>query len=66
MISDRDIYGAANLLIGRHGNDAPIEAARRADLMLDRGDRDGQLVWIRPRDSRATGAAGRDGSLMAR
>lgn len=47
MISDLDIWRAANLLIRRHGSDAEIEAARRADLMLERGDRDGQLVWVR-------------------
>ncbi len=47
MISDLDIYRAANLLIDRHGADALIAAARLVDLMLDRGDRDGQLVWLR-------------------
>jgi hypothetical protein len=47
MISDLDIYRAANMLIERHGDDAPIEAAWRADLMLKRGDRHGQLVWLR-------------------
>jgi hypothetical protein len=47
MISDLDIWRAANVLIERHGADAVIEAARRADTMLDRGDRDGQLVWLR-------------------
>jgi len=31
----------------RHGADAVIEAARLIDRMLDRGDRDGQLVWYR-------------------
>ncbi len=46
-ISDREVWTAANLLIERHGADAEIEAARRADLMLDRGDIDGQLVWLR-------------------
>jgi hypothetical protein len=45
-ISDLDIWRAAHLLICRHGANAEIEAARRADLMLDR---DGQLVWIRIR-----------------
>ena len=42
MISDLDIWRAANLLIRRHGEDAEIEAAKRADQMLDRGDLDGQ------------------------
>jgi hypothetical protein len=49
MISDLDTYRAANLLIRRHGADAEIEATRRADIMLERGDRDGQLVWMRIR-----------------
>ena len=47
MIPDRDIWRAANLLIREHGADAEIVAARRADEMLERGDRDGQLVWLR-------------------
>jgi hypothetical protein len=49
MIPDRDIWLAANLLIREHRADAEIVAAQRADEMLDRGDRDGQLVWLRIR-----------------
>ena len=49
VISDLDIWRAANLRIRRHGPDAKIEAARRADLMLERRDHDGQLVWARIR-----------------
>jgi len=49
MISDRDIWRAANLLIRKHPADAEVVAARRADEMLERGDRDGQLVWLRIR-----------------
>lgn len=37
----------ANMLIGQHGADAELFAAGRADLMLERGDRDGQAVWLR-------------------
>ena len=48
-VSDLDIWRAANLLIRHHGADAEIEAARRADLMLERGDPDGQAVWARIR-----------------
>ena len=44
MISDLDIWRAATLLIQRHGEDAEIEAAKRADQMLERGDLDGQAV----------------------
>jgi hypothetical protein len=51
MLSDLDIYRAANLLIDRHGADAMIEAARLMDLMLNRRDRDGRLVWLRIREA---------------
>ena len=44
MTSDLDIYRAANLLVKHHGSDAPIEAAMRADAMLDKGDLDGYAV----------------------
>jgi hypothetical protein len=47
MIPQIDIYRAANLLILRHGGDAVTEAARLADLMLERGDREEQFVWLR-------------------
>lgn len=49
MISDLDIWRAANLLISQHGDQAELEACRLADRMLDRGDRDGELVWLRVR-----------------
>lgn len=49
MIPDRDIWRAANLLIREHAAEAEIVAARRADEMLERGYRDGQLVWVRIR-----------------
>jgi hypothetical protein len=51
MIPDRDIWRAANLLIREYGMDAEIVAARRADEMLERGDRDGQFVWHRIRQA---------------
>jgi hypothetical protein len=37
------------MVIRQHGNDAEIVAAQRADQMLERGDRKGQLVWMRIR-----------------
>ena len=49
MISDLDIWRAANMLITRYDDLAEIEACRLADLMLDRGDRDGELLWLRIR-----------------
>ncbi len=33
--------------VERHGPDAPIHAAMRADAMLDKGDLDGCAVWKR-------------------
>jgi hypothetical protein len=49
VISEIDIWRAANLLIRKHGANAELEAAKRADVMLDRGDEDGRLVWWRIR-----------------
>jgi len=46
-LSRLDIWRAANLLIRQHGDQADIVAAQRADELLDRGDRDGELVWLR-------------------
>ena len=37
MTSDLDIYRSAKLLIDRHGEDAGLEAAMRADAMLEKG-----------------------------
>jgi hypothetical protein len=47
MTTDLDIYRSANLLVKQHGEDALIEAARRADTMLEAGDLDGYAVWKR-------------------
>ncbi len=47
MTPDLDIYRAANLLVKQHGEDAPIQAAMRADAMLEAGDLDGYAVWKR-------------------
>ena len=63
MISDLDIWRAANLLMREHGGEAEIEAVSRADLLhaslkgsrpglrskLKRGDLDGQALWKRIR-----------------
>ncbi len=47
MIPDLDIYRAAAILVKQHGEDAPIEAAMRADAMLEAGDLDDYAVWKR-------------------
>ncbi len=45
MTSDLDIYRAAAVLIKRYGEDAPIQAAMRADKLLDEGDMEGSALW---------------------
>jgi hypothetical protein len=45
VISEIDIWRAANLLIREHGADAEREAARLQDPMLDRGDDEGRQMW---------------------
>ena len=47
MTSDLDIYRSANVLVKQHGQDAPIEAAMRADAMLEKCDLDGYAAWKR-------------------
>ncbi len=47
MTTDQDVFRSAILIVQQHGAEAPIEAAMRADAMLDRGDLDGQRVWLR-------------------
>ena len=49
MIADIDTFRAANLLIKQHGDDAETVAAQRANELLARADRDGQIVWLRIR-----------------
>ncbi len=47
MTSDIDIFRSASVLIREHGDDAALEAAQRADAMLERGDMEGAAVWRR-------------------
>ena len=42
MTSDLDIYRSAQVLIREHGADAALDAAQRADAMLERGDMEGR------------------------
>ncbi|MCH7888322.1 MAG: hypothetical protein IIA00_03485 [Proteobacteria bacterium] len=46
-VSDLDIYRCASLTVQQHGTEAPIHAAMKADAMLEKGDLDGQRVWLR-------------------
>ena len=45
MIADIDTYRCAHLLIERYGDNAPIEAAMRADVLMEAGDMEGVAVW---------------------
>ncbi len=45
VIADIDTYRCAHLLIERYGDDAPIEAAVRADELMEAGDMEGEAVW---------------------
>ena len=63
MTSDLDIWRAANLLIRRHCSEAEMIAARRFDEMLERGDHDGQHLWLRIRPAIAEWQAEPIGSV---
>lgn len=47
MISDRDIWRAAHMLIEQHCEHATIHAAMRSDELLAEGDIEGRDVWLR-------------------
>ena len=47
MIADIDIWRSANLMVREHGENAALEAAQRADTMLEQGDTEGCAVWKR-------------------
>jgi hypothetical protein len=47
MLSDSDIYRAAHLMLRQYGDDAELEAARCADRMFGRSDREETLTWFR-------------------
>ncbi len=47
MTSDIDIYRSANELIKQHGEAADIEAAMRADELMEAGDMEGEAVLLR-------------------
>jgi hypothetical protein len=47
MLLEADVYRAAHLMMHEYGHDAEAEAARCANRMLWRGDRDALLIWFR-------------------
>src|SRR5579863_4056743 len=44
MLSDTKIWYAANVLLTRHGAEAALVAARKADELMAKGDLEGRLV----------------------
>ncbi len=66
MVSNIDIYRTANILVKRHGEDAPIHAAMRADELLEAGDLDGYAVFkqvVKAVESLLTKAAPLDAAI---
>lgn len=47
MVTDTDIWRAANMMIELYGKDAGLKAAMRGDALLEQGDADGFFVWKR-------------------
>lgn len=47
MTCGPDVHRTAQVLVCEHGEHVPIDAAMRADRMLERGDMDGRTVWVR-------------------
>ena len=47
MIGEIDLWRCAKQIVDRYGQDASLEAAMRADAMLEAGDLHGLAVWKR-------------------
>ena len=47
MLSDREIWAAASVVVKRYGADAALEATARADKLLEDGDLLGAATWHR-------------------
>lgn len=47
MTTDLAIYRSAHLFVDQHGDEAPVHAAMKADAIIEKGDLDGQRVWLR-------------------
>ncbi len=45
MLSDIEIYRAAQATIQAYGDDAGLHAAQRADGLMAAGDMEGRAVW---------------------
>jgi hypothetical protein len=58
LVEDPDILRAAKLMIDQHGEEVALQAAQRADKLLEDGDLEGSIVWC-PDRSRHRGTAAR-------
>jgi hypothetical protein len=47
VISELEIWRAANLLLKRYRDKAGVEGTARADALAAAGDREGEAVWRR-------------------
>ncbi len=47
MISDLDIWRAAQVMVKHYGDGATVEAAMCVDEFLDQGNLDGNWLWMR-------------------
>ena len=47
MVAELEIWRAATLVIKRYGAAAEAEADKRAEILLDRGDCEGVILWLR-------------------
>ena len=47
VVEEIEVWRAANQLVKRYGADAELEAAMRADAMIECGDPEGLAVWKR-------------------
>jgi hypothetical protein len=46
-MNELDIWRAANILVKQYGAGAVFIAAKRADALLEQGDAEGCVVWVR-------------------
>jgi len=51
LTQEIDIYRTAQLLINQHGDDASVEAKRRAEFFSERKDDLAEKLWIKVSDA---------------
>ena len=63
MVAELEIWRAAVLVINRYGAAAEAEADNRAEMLLDRGDREGVVLWLRIKRAIVEWQAGPSGPI---